>query len=71
MTDRPREDLARRWAHRYGYVLLKDRARNRTADHQGGFMIVEPERNVVVAGKRFDLDLDVVEAFISSQRASS
>jgi hypothetical protein len=30
-------------------------------------MIVDPSRNVVVAGERFDLDLDAVEAWLADE----
>jgi hypothetical protein len=30
-------------------------------------MIVDPSRNVVVAGERFDLDLDAVEAWLANK----
>jgi hypothetical protein len=34
-------------------------------NNHGEFMIVDPSRNVVVAGERFDLDLDAVEAWLA------
>jgi hypothetical protein len=39
-------------------------------DDQGGWMVIEPRINYVVAGQRFDFDLDDVERFLSSQLAS-
>jgi hypothetical protein len=34
-------------------------------DNQGGYMIVDPDTNVVVAGERYDLDLDAAEAWLA------
>jgi len=38
--------------------------RSYNADHLGGFMIVDANRNLVAAGSRFDLELDDVEEFV-------
>ncbi|MBW1953846.1 MAG: hypothetical protein JRI66_12335 [Deltaproteobacteria bacterium] len=62
--DLRRENRLRKKLARLGYALRKDRARIRTWDHQGGYMIVDPYRNMVVAGDRFDWNLDDVAAFI-------
>ena len=62
-TEVAREARLRRLARRYGYSLRKDRARSFNLDHFGGFMIVNDEINGIVAGARYDLDLDDVESF--------
>jgi hypothetical protein len=52
------ESTLRSQATRQGYKLVK----SRRANDWGGFMIVDRDRNFVVAGERFDLDLaDVAE----------
>lgn len=48
-----------------GYLLRKDRARSITLDHQGGYQIVDPYRNWVVLGSRYELDIDDVEAWLA------
>jgi hypothetical protein len=63
-TDKTRENRLRRLARRKGYVLRKDRARTRSGNHQGGYMIIEADRNVIVAGEKFDLSLDHVENYL-------
>jgi len=58
-----REDRLRRRADRQGLALRKSRARP-SMDNHGGYMIVEAYTTAVVAGQRFDLDLDEVEAYL-------
>lgn len=60
-----REDRARRRLAREGYLLRKDRARSWNVDHQGGYMIVEADRNLIVAGERWNLTLEDVEAWLA------
>lgn len=60
-TDAAREARARRLARRQGLILYKDRARSRSIDHAGGYMIVDADRNVILAGQRYDLSLEQVE----------
>lgn len=60
-TEAAREARIRRALDGDGYGLRKDRARTPDVDHYGGFMIVDTNLNVPVAGFRCDLDLDEVE----------
>lgn len=64
-TEGSREARLRRLARSYGYLLRKDRARSFSLDHFGGYMIVDHEINGIVAGRRYDLGLDDVEAFLA------
>ncbi len=66
-TEKAREDRVRGRLRLQGHVLHKDRARNRSVDRQGGYMIVEASRNVIIAGERFDLTLDDVEAWAAAE----
>ena len=60
MTD-PSDKQARRAAKRIGLLARKSRWRRDTVDNHGGFMLLEPYQNRVVAGLRFNLtDADVV-----------
>jgi hypothetical protein len=63
-TDKNREDNLRRKLSQRGYTLHKDRAKIRNIDHQGGYMIINLYRQVLVAGQRHDLNLDDVERFV-------
>jgi hypothetical protein len=47
--------------------MLRKSRRPLSLDNHGEFMIVDPSRNVVVAGERFDLDLDAVEAWLADE----
>lgn len=55
--------LRRRLAHE-GYALRKSRDRSPHVDNLGGYMIVDAGRNFIVAGQRYDLDLDDVEEWL-------
>ena len=64
MTEASRERRLRKIAQKQGLLLRKSRGRL-SMDNQGGYMIVDPDTNVVVAGERFDLDLDAAEAWLA------
>jgi hypothetical protein len=49
------EHRARRAAHRVGLVATKSRWRRGSTDNHGGFMLIDPCRNFVAAGARFDM----------------
>ena len=56
------DSQARRAAQRIGLLARKSRWRRDTVDNHGGYMLIEPYRNLVVAGCWFDLTAaDVVE----------
>lgn len=56
------EARARRAARRGGLVARKSRWRAGSIDNFGGFILVDPMRNWVVNGSRFDLSAaDVIE----------
>ena len=60
-----REALLRSALARRGYALQKDRARTRSLNKQGGYRIVDPNRNLIVWGERFDLTIDEVDAWLT------
>jgi hypothetical protein len=63
-----REARLRRLANRDGLALQKSRARKTPhvdVDDLGGYRLVEPNRNWVIRGPKFDLDLDDVERFLN------
>ena len=58
------ERRLRRALNKDGYGLHKSRAKLIHADDLGGYMIVDLATNSVVAGSRFNLDLEDVEDFL-------
>lgn len=63
-TEKAMEQRLRRALNREGYGLRKSRTKNIHADDLGGYMIYDLATNAVVAGARFDLDLDDVAGFV-------
>ena len=64
MTKDSRERRLRKIAQKRGFVLRKSRS-PLSPDNHGEFMIVDLSRHIPVAGGRFDLDLDAVEAWLA------
>jgi hypothetical protein len=64
---RRREDRLRRRADRQGFALRKSRVRTPNLNDRGGYMLVDSRQNFLVAGHRFNLDLDDVEAFLDDR----
>jgi hypothetical protein len=62
-TEQSLEARARRAAKRAGYLAHKSRWRAGTIDNHGGFMIVDPRTNFVMASSRFDLTPEDVIAW--------
>ena len=56
---------ARRAARREGLVARKSRWRHGSIDNHGGFMLIDPSMNFVVAGPRFDLTPEEVIGYCS------
>jgi hypothetical protein len=59
-----REIRLRNWATRLGLSLHKSRARRWSIDNHQEYMIMDPSKNKIVCGQRYDLDLDDVEKFL-------
>lgn len=55
----------RRMARRHGYAVRKSRWRLDSPDNLGGYMIVDPDNNLVAAGGRFDLTGADVAAWLT------
>ena len=62
------DNKARRYAKRVGLHAKKRRGSLGTSLNNGGFMLLEPNGNRVIAGERFDLTADDVIAFCEGQR---
>jgi hypothetical protein len=54
---------ARRAAKRVGLMARRSRWRANSVDNRGGFMVIDPVRNAVVAGRRFDMTAQQVIDF--------
>ena len=61
---------ARRAAKRAGLVAKKSRWRQGTIDNHGGFMLIEPYRNIVLAGARFDCSAEEVVGYCQDHAAA-
>lgn len=65
--DKARESRLRRRAKRLGLTLRKSRARRLTLDDRGLYRVVK--EGWIVAGEKFDLTLDDVEALLDRLEA--
>ena len=59
-----REARLRKLLHKEGYRLRKSRIRTPNGDNLGGYMILDGHSNSVMAGDKYQLDLDQVAEFI-------
>jgi hypothetical protein len=57
------ESQARRAAKRVGLMARKSRWRANSIDNRGGFQIIDPVRNWIVAGEKFNCTADDVIGF--------
>lgn len=65
-SDKIQENYSRRHATRLGLSLKKSRAQKEGINNQGGYMIVDPIKNFVAFGSRFELNLEDVEIFLNN-----
>ena len=62
LTEQALDARARRTARRTGLEARRSRLRLGTMANYGGYVLVDPRRNAIVAGERFDLSpQDVIE----------
>lgn len=61
-----REARARRALARQGCLLRKDRAKSWSLDHQGAYMVVLADANLVLLGAHFDWTLADVEEWLAA-----
>ena len=66
-TEAAREARARRLARRQGLAIRKSRAHAWNCDNYLGYMIVDPFRNAIEAGQRYDLSIEEVEAYLADE----
>lgn len=70
MTEKSRENKARRLLAKQGYSLHKSRvspiiSNSLNVDNYGGYQIVDSSNNFIVAGEKFNLSIEDVEKFIA------
>jgi hypothetical protein len=70
IVDPSRESRLRALARRRGLVVRKDRARSSNIDHYGGYMLVDEYTNFIVGGQRFDLTIDDLEDWLTSDESA-
>ncbi len=58
------ENRLRRKARKHGLRVTKSRDRSIHLNNLGGYMLVDSYRNAVIAGDRFDVPLEELEAVI-------
>lgn len=64
MQEKSREINARRYAARLGLELHKSKCRLWSVDNQLGYRIVDPYRNTIIHGERYELTLEGVEGLL-------
>lgn len=62
-NDKNKERMLRRRLEKAGAVLHKSRIKQTHADNFGGYMIVDAYSSALIAGGRFDLDIDDVKVW--------
>jgi hypothetical protein len=62
-----RESRARRSAKRVGLMARKSRRRLGTSDNHGGFTLIDPLHNTVIAGVRCDMSPEDVIAYCNDE----
>ena len=65
LSEKSRENKLRRALYKADCLMRKSRA-DISIDNFGGYMIVDVKTNAVIAGSRFNLDLDDVEGFVKA-----
>ena len=72
LGDKNRENRIRRLARRHDYAVRKSREWKHVphSDNFGDYMLIEPNRNFVVLGERFNATLEDIEAFFGSPKAA-
>ena len=63
--EKVRENYLRRQAKRLGLLLKKSKAKKWSGNNQGGYMIIEAEKNFILWGDNYGLNIDDVEGFLN------
>jgi hypothetical protein len=64
MVDKVKENYLRRQAKRLNLLLKKSKAKKFKINDKGGYAIIEPSGNDILAGELFDLTIDDVAEYL-------
>ena len=65
-VDKAREAAARRLAKSKGLLVSKSRWHRGSIDNAGGYRIIDPHYNSIVAGERWQLTIEDVEGILAT-----
>ncbi|MGD0708288.1 MAG: hypothetical protein ABSA51_07530 [Anaerolineaceae bacterium] len=65
VEDKVLENFYRRKAARLGLAIHKSRSKEFHLDDFGDYMISDLENNAVIAGSKFELDIEAVKLFLN------
>jgi hypothetical protein len=65
-SEKVRENYLRRKSGRLGLAIKKSRVRTINLNDLGGYMVVNVQNDAVVAGPKFDLDIDEVAEVLNN-----
>lgn len=60
-----RENFLRRQAARLGLRLEKSRGKKWSINNQGGYRIIDTQRNTIVYGSRYELTIEDVTSYLN------
>jgi hypothetical protein len=58
-------DRLRKRAGRRGYLLRKSRVKTPHLNDQGGYRVINPQKNTIILGEKYDLTLADLEKFLA------
>ena len=70
MSEKVRENYARRQAARVGMILTKSRAKKRSIDNCQGYRLQDARAGNVLHGEKFDLSLQDVEGILNAEESA-
>jgi hypothetical protein len=62
--EKTRENYYRRMAKRLNLELRRSRGKKWSVTNQLGYMIIDPTTNTILAGEKYDFDLNEVAGFL-------
>jgi hypothetical protein len=71
ISDAALDGRARRAARKVGLKATKTRCRSNSVDNYGGFQIIDPHSNLIVAGVRFDMSAEQVIEYCKENKGFS
>ncbi len=65
MSEKVKENYLRRQADRLGLSIRKSSGKKWSVNNQMGWMIVDAQRNIILQGDHYNLNLEEVETFLN------